>query len=1202
MNSFSIFDSPLSPRMIIEASAGTGKTYTITGLYIRLLLEKRVPLGNLLVITFTRMATKELKERILKRLRESLRALESGRTHGDPFLEALVLFCGGDEEAPDILRESVRNFDEARIYTIHGYCRQVLREESLMTGVPFDMEVIQEDPLLLESAEDFWRSFVHRYSGSEAGNCLITKAMEFGADPAELLNTLMPVIRQPAAVQETSEECEPLKCMQQLLDLKRELAAMWCEEREQILYQLSECGVNGISGRHLAGRVAKMDSFLSEDIRSGKDSFKQLKYFLPSYFRNNLKNGCSRLPEHMFFKCCEEYSRHLERIPAVKAWFLEKAAEDILELRREKGLDSSTLSYDDLLAGLDKALASPGIGPVLAERLRRSYPYALVDEFQDTDPVQYRILDRIYSEPRPQGSSLMLIGDPKQAIYAFRGADLYAYLRARTSVDGDGRYTLLKNYRSTPGLIKAVNALFRPDHQTPFLEDKITYHKIGAGNSCSDSAFLKNEKPVIPFRIFHQDGDGTKAGLRSAIFSKAARQIMKMVKEGGEGKITLPDENSRGRERKLAAGDIAVIIHSHKDAEIIKTLLKKYGVAAVTYSREKVFESREAERMEQIFTAILDPADTGNLYTALASGFFGNRLSSMLDVQNSESSLLSFTEKLLELNDRWFQAGCYPMMRKLFFEMNALEQLSRQQDGDRLITNLFQLTELAAYAEQEYRLDPPALLRWFRRKMAGASADEEETLRLESDENLVKIVTVHNSKGLEFPVVFCPALWSVRNQSKRGKPVETYHAEEDPFDLIVSLEQERTARRRKAEHQARFEEVSEEVRKTYVAVTRAKYECRIFWGTTSAGNLSGLGALLFGKEEVKKFIRDKIKAGGKNGPRATDFKMRLKKLADENPGLISYEELEEEESEGESLFSDEGAGKLSCQTYEGKKNPGINRRLHSFSSLMDHKTVASEPDYEQYLEDFADYASGRRNDGPADIFHFPRGKTAGTFIHRLFEHPAMDFRDSQPHGGIIEELIGDYGFDRKWIPVLKKMIADVVRADYGHLELRNAGPGSLLKEMEFCFPVAEPELENVRSVIGGEGTDGLPKKKLQGYMTGFVDLIVRQKGIYYILDYKSNYLGDALQDYRDEVLRAEMAAAGYDIQYHLYTTAFKKFMENRRPSFDYESEFGGVFYLFVRGMKAGTASGIYFDKPCKGTITELEKILSRKMSGRNESA
>lgn len=1237
---FHLFDSELAPRMVIEASAGTGKTWNITGFYLRLILEKRVLPDRILVMTFTRMATRELKERILGRLRESLRAVECGQDGGDPFLADLLKFCKDRPWAAAHLREAIRNFDEAAVSTIHGFCRQILQEESLIAGLPPDPELVQMDELLLEAASDFWRLWVERAGETEAGRLWLSMILDQAKTPEDLLDLLKPVLERPDAHLEGVEPCDPHALFQKILELRFRMVELWEKELAQIQDELLESDVRGMTSRFVGSRIRAMSRFLSGSPHD-ELGFDRMKFFLPSWFPENLRKGGSRLPRHPFFDLCEEYEKARAEVPRAITRFYSDAACEIRKLRQQKSALSPTLTYDDLLERLDTALADPRTGEELACRIRKRFPYALVDEFQDTDPVQYRILDRIYPAG-DAGTLLMMIGDPKQSIYAFRGADLYSYILARQSVPGQHCYSLEHNYRSRPSLVEAVNELFGRHESSPFLEEQIRYRPVRSGVPEVEKGFLVDGVPPVPMRIFSalslsEAAPWSKRELRPRLFRETARQIVELILKGRQGRALLADENVDGGMRPLHGGDIAVLLNSHRDIESIRKELRRYGISSVVYSRERIFRTREAVRLTHLLEAILEPASSRKLQTALATGFFGLRLSTLVDHREKEEEHLGLMLKMQKLQEIWYRSGSFPMLRKILFEEKALVRLARLDESERILVNLQQLMELMAAAEQEKGLDPPSLLRWLKRKMADSSDDDEETLRLESDENLVRILTVHSSKGLEFPVVFCPALWEGIDPKRRRRIAEIWHEKKEPFNAVINLEQQESETRKSARERALLETVAEEVRKCYVALTRAKYECRIFWGVSEVSHWSGMGPLLLEPDMVKRSIYEnfQIKEGGEIAAGALTGSLGM--LAAERPDLFSFTYLDGKDEPVAPLPPEAEDRKLVLREYRGPDVLSPRHTLYSFSSIILQKesysgspepTLIAEadlvPDRGRFTDDepFQDDDSDSdpefypgseafllyrdqkseshaedQEGGPADLFHFPRGKSAGTFIHRIFELESLDFRAPLQSREAIRDLMERWGIEERWLSALVKMVEDVAGAEYGKLKLSETPPEEMIREMEFTFKVSEPRLELLRAFLDGglSSVNGAarPGRVRADYLTGFIDLIVRHRGLWYIIDYKSNHLGDTREEYNRQALQKEIVRADYDLQYHLYVVALKKYLEAVSPGFDYSTSFGGVYYLFLRGMQKGSADGIWYDRPDPERVMELERILDR---------
>ena len=1184
----SVFDLEWNPRIFIEASAGTGKTYTIVSILIRLLVEKKLDLDQILVMTFTKKATSELRERIFERLNECLHLLENGYSGEDAFLNEYQTQIADPEEAKARFRHAIQNFDDAQVTTIHGFCQKILKEEALLAGTPFDPEVVQQDEMLQQASEDFWRAFLDRHKDSEAGRYYIGKLLGIAKTPAELRDKLGGLFSKPYGHIEGEGINDPISCLENILDVRKKMVEIWSDEKEAITQELLNCDLSGYTEKNVTSRVQKMDQFVRDELFN-QDDFDQLRFFTSDYVydEENLKKNTTKLPSHPFFEVCNEYFFLAPDIKKVETELLLEVYEEITDRRRKLSMNSDTVTYDDLLINVRDALLDPESGTELAETLREKYPFALVDEFQDTDPVQYSIFNSIYPE-KASNIGLFMIGDPKQAIYGFRGADVYTYFKALK--ESSGRfYTLKNNYRSSPALIEAVNELFEWSDK-PFIEDAIGFFRSDPGNPDKAGDLLIDGKPPAPMKITAREGIQTRKDLsKEFALDQTVTQIAGLLEKAERGEVTLKGQ-------KLNASDIAVLVSQHNDAELVKQKLKSVGVDAVTYSREKVFESFEALRLQLVMKAVLEPLNRKAVNSALLSGFFGYSLGQVYEWGGDEKKWQALAEELQNLNELWLQDGFYPMFRSLLYNDNRLLNFARLKNSERILTNLFQLADICEKAEQEGKLDPFALYSWFTKEMGNPDKDEEKTLLLESDQNLVKISTIHNSKGLEFPVVFCPVLWEGMNKKKRL--LEEYHHPESQ-NLIINIEQQESERRTIAKQHNLMESVAEEVRKAYVAITRASSYCSVIWDTHDASHLSGLGALLIGKQKFKEAI-DKNYKKVKENSLLTDqhFLDIFRELKKNYPDLFDLTIDDRFDRRFEKVdWNDSAAGKLNFKPYNGRMNLPVQQRMESFSSLTGHKAEPGEPDYDQIMEAYAELLQQEdQSRQKLDIFHFPRGATAGTAIHKIFEHDSFDFTNASTgdFSGLIEEILDQYRFDRKWMPVLQKMIRDVAGANYQGFELARIQREDQLREMEFHFPTAEVQLTGLLEIIRRSGAAAQRDNNLRGFMAGFIDLIIRDNNKFYIIDYKSNHLGNSLGDYSPEKLESEIKAAHYDLQYHLYIVALVKFLRKRIQRFSYEDHFGGVAYLFVRGMREGSDNGIWFHKPEKEIIQNLEHHLTGK--------
>ena len=1187
----SIFDLQWSPRLFIEANAGTGKTFTIVGLFVRLLIEKRATIDQVLVMTFTKKATAELRDRIFKRLRETVHYLQTGESEEKEFMEGLELFIQNDdrEEIIHHLGYAIQNFDESQVYTIHSFCQKILREEALLAGTPFNVEVAQKDELMIHATEDEWRLFIADHQGSEAGKYYARKLFQLAETPADLIKVMDPIFSRSYAELEGEGMEDPIGYLDQVIALRKELVECWRRDEKEIRGILARCEMSRFQ-QFVDGRLDKLLNFIHDEAYE-IDTPASLPYFSANYIHDadNFPKAKKHLTpeEHTFFELCQQYHDLIAEMDHLNTRLIIDFYERIRVKREELARQGHISTYDDLLKDVDHALKDPESGKKLAKRILEKYPYALVDEFQDTDPIQYGILDSIYPT-EGSDSSFMMIGDQKQAIYAFRGADIYTYLRAKNKSSGEA-YTLQQNYRSSPKLIEAINSLFKSENK-PFIEEKITYINSEAGKpERADHLILEGDHPSPFSMMLNEELLDSKEVAKNWAFRQTVKKIVHLLKLSQQGSAFID-------KKPVKAADIAVLVSSHKDAAQIKKELKRLGVGAVTYSNEKVFETFEGNRLELLMDAVLEPNQSHKVSSVLLAGFFSLSLREIHEFQSDEKKRLALLELLQELNEIWHHSGFYSMFRRVMVGQKSLLTLAGLDFSDRVLTNIMQLADIVSKEEKEEGLSPIAVLNWFRKQMADPDSDDEKTLLLESDQNLVKISTIHNSKGLQFPIVFCPTLWSGYSGGGKKDLFAVYN-DQNSGKTVVNVDQSESESKLEARERSKLESVAEEVRKLYVALTRAQYYCSICWVTHTDSHFSGLGALLLGRDEVMKQIgelRKESKKRDKVDPQL--YPKSLRKLSADQPELIAIAEEDDENPAPLERLVEEG-NELTLKVYKGRQELPVQRKMESFSSLTHQKSEVGVPDYDQMI---LSYSESLDEQNPADmtldIFSFPKGATAGTAIHKLFEIEKFDFTQAadQELTEEIGEVLEFYRIDPKWADVMNKMMIDVSFSIIPGLDLSSVDRQNQLREMEFHFPSSKSDSEDLfRTVRTGKNGENHDEVTLRSYMTGFIDLIVHQEGKFYILDYKSNYLGDSPSDYGKEQLNQAMLDAGYDLQAYIYTAALVKYLRQRLPDFDYDMHIGGVAYLFVRGMRKGSDNGIWFHKPERGRVVILENKLGR---------
>ncbi|MFY9396934.1 MAG: UvrD-helicase domain-containing protein, partial [Desulfomonilia bacterium] len=812
MRPLDLIHVPLHGVQLIEASAGTGKTYTIASLYVRLLLEIPLQVREILVVTFTEAATDELKTRIRKKLHEALKCFSSGSCD-DQFLKDLAGRCPDRAEAIRRLQAALRRFDEASIHTIHGFCQRVLGELPFEAGCLFEHELVPDQSgIVLEAAGDF----IRLHFGESMLPELAFHAARRGYT-LEFFLRLYQRFRPGIRVIPQAELPEPDGIIDAFRRSFARLAERWKEARDEvagILQDFEGFKQNIYSPSILRRMIDAMDTYVSSP-ESAVELFSDYERFTPWKLRAGTKADFDP-PEHDFF---ELWDTHLELhgrlqeylescLVRLKVEFL-RHMEEALPARKEA---SGVVSFDDLLLKVRDGLRSER-GADLGQSLRQRYRAALIDEFQDTDPVQYEIFSSVFSR-----GPLFLIGDPKQAIYSFRGADIFTYLRAAAGVSTEARHTLGKNFRSEPGLVRAVNHLF--DTHEPFVFEEIAFSPVEPAQDAGRP--LLHEPGRAPFAVWcvsdEPSGGLAKADAEARIYRAVACEISRLIEAGCRGEILLGD-------RPVAAGDMAVIVRTNRHGGLMRDVLASCGIPCVVSSQEDLFDTDEAREMEFLLRAIAQPHSEPLVRTALAGPILGLDAHGLDLLDRDEGLLEWWIERFRRYHDLWQTGGFTRMFRRLLDEEHVRERVLGLAGGERMLTNLLHLSEVLGSIDMEERPGMRGLVKWLnRRRDRSVPRGREHQLRLESDDEAVKVLTVHKSKGLEFPIVFCPFLWGSSDHEDETDIV--FH---DPGrDLEAFLDLGSPGLKEHLDLASRELE-AEEMRLLYVALTRARNRCYLVW-------------------------------------------------------------------------------------------------------------------------------------------------------------------------------------------------------------------------------------------------------------------------------------------------------------------------------------------------------------------------------------
>ncbi len=1197
LRNFDLLSSPLEGTNLIEASAGTGKTYTITCLFLRLILEKRFTVNDILVVTYTVAATEELRDRIRKKIREALEAYSRGDSE-DSFLIGLVQKTKDAEDAISLLCSALRDFDEASIFTIHGFCQRTLHESAFESGSLFDTELEPEleTGLMEEIAQDFWRrhfynapvEFVSYALSRKFGPEYFLELLKKGRSHLDL--KIIPEVKPAAGIN-----------MKPFYQAYENLKKAWPASREKVEEKLSDPGLYSEYAKGLPEYIGIMNSYAAGAIPTFPLP-KKFEKFTTAELGRKTKKGNST-PQHPFFALCDEVQKAAGALQEeLDGQLLFLKAEIFRCLQKElpaRKQRRNIQSFDDLLTRLGHSLEKAG-GDELSETIRKRYKAALIDEFQDTDPVQYAIFQNVFGKG---GAILFLIGDPKQAIYSFRGADLFAYMKAAGHVDS--RYTLTRNWRSEPGLITAVNTVFS-NRANPFLYRDIPFERAVPKEGKDPESLKVNGQAEPPFHLWFVDsnevGEGgiINKGVAYELIPKAvAGEISRLILLGRRGKALFGS-------RPLREADIAVLTRTNKEAQFMQEALSELKIASVLYSTGNLFDTHEAMEMSRVLEGIANPHEEGIIRAALATDMMGVSGETIEDLRRDEAGWEAWLTRFREYYEMWGKYGFIRMFRYYLLREKVRSRVLSLPNGERRLTNVLHLSEVLHQAAIEEKLGMVGLLKWLaRQRDPGSPRLDEHQLRLESDANAVKIVTIHKSKGLEYPIVFCPFNWA---KSKIDpKEVFTFHDEEDDWRLNLVLDPEGSPNRASAEK----EELAENMRLLYVSLTRAKNRCYLVWGRFKDAETSSIAYILHPPGDG---VENIVEETGKHFKELEDEAIRkeLESLARKSKGNIclsdmpktSGKEVSPAEQEREELTGRDFSGKI-IRDWQiasfSSLTSGLREHADSFShasmDLPDHdQTILPE---EPVLEEV-----------PLSIFAFPRGAKAGSLLHEVFEGLDFTEKDQSVIKQLVEGKLREYGFEKEWQDTVAQMIGRVLAAPLqpgaNGLTLSIVGKKDKLIELEFYFPLQPITPKKLRKIFADYGGAGIPAEfpgwieeldfsPARGFMKGFIDLVFQFQGRFYIVDWKSNYLGNRVEDYSRERMAREMEESFYLLQSNLYVLALHQYLKKRLPDYRYGDHFGGVFYIFLRGIdpQAGNEFGICRDLPRE----ELVEALSQNLIG-----
>lgn len=1128
MKTFNAIEVELANRNVIEAGAGTGKTYSIAILVLRLILEKNIPVQQILMVTFTKAAVAELETRIRDFIALAYQYAQTinieDATIKDIVTASVVTL--GSEKTQERLRDALALMDETSILTIHGFCQKTLQEFAFETQQVFGAETLSEeqfDELTTDSIHQHWRKYITPLKSELLEHILpyldmnlLVKMVSASLSGKKFNLTLPP---RPSLLDSAHQE----ELLEMLTLAEKEKADCWkslCDEYSNNEVNYRSAILQDRDAKLSFEYITDPNEVIELIITRSKNKSK----YLPKVFPNIVKN-LTQWDEKV--KMLESAQKKVVFI--IFAYLTEHIKRDVDEKKNNKGL----LSFDDMIDNLHEAvcLYAPD---ALIKGIQEKFKAVFIDEFQDTDRKQYEIFHRLFGPP--SDTIVFMIGDPKQSIYAWRKADLFTYFKAVK--EADNQFNMSVNYRSATTLINAFNHFFKPtaDFDTFYFKgaaDEIAYLPVQAPNPNDKGILALNGNEVTPISFHREVGDIPErvAIWIAELLSNPNYQIIK-----------------NNQSRSITPADIAILVRNNYEAPPIKAALAKYKIPAINKESEKILERQESQVLLTWLIAI-ESVKLSDINRAMLSSISGYRLTELNELNQD-----ALVERFREWHSSWNSNGIYVTLQSVFacFELTRRLLAPDFENGERVLSNFIQLTEILHQTETRLQYRPADLISWLKKATEGNRMNGDEYLqRIESDENAIEIVTIHKSKGLEYNIVIAPYLELSANVNAKG--ISTFRDETGEFlygaavtftdDQIVLIEDQLEQENR---------------RLVYVALTRARYKCCIFTKKPSecSGTLGDFHAAI--------------------SVEATPLIDEVTQLPNIQPNFIyqtGTRQLAQYETANNFLLKDVNWQKISYSYL----NPEHGIR----STQTENQSSGSKSGYDQFI-----------------FYQLRKGAFTGNLIHYLLEH--IDFTRPASWGNTIQHALRRMspGLEETHEAGLHELINHLCKlslpAEDKTISLPQIHRNHQIAELEFNFPIGEFHTQALADLSTPDTPFQLQKGKWQGLMNGKIDFIGMLENKFYIIDWKSNHLGNQIADYSAAGLQEAMDNNNYHLQYYIYLAALYKFLTLRMPNFDYDQHIGGVYYLFVRGIRSDAATGVFFRRPAKQQLINFMDILEKR--------
>ncbi|VFP81196.1 RecBCD enzyme subunit RecB [Buchnera aphidicola (Cinara kochiana kochiana)] len=1160
---------------LIEASAGTGKTFTIIILYLRLILNigikktysRPLLISEILIVTFTEASKNELKNRLYKKICQ-LYDMCINKKNEIHELKKIINDVKDFKKTIQLLKTAKKNINLIMIYTLHGFFFHILNEQKFLCKqmIP-DKILLNIQKLQLESTKDFWRKYV-----CDVNKNVTKLILKKWPNPYKLFNHINTWINQLNISFKHKFNKKTNLCIifNNIIEIINVTKKIWNEKKKKIKNLIFKMNLNKkiYNKKNLAKWFLQINQW-SQKIKNNYSVPGILKYFKFSNIKNIklFKND----KKYIFFKNIEKIFKNYNLF---FEYFVYTAVKKITKIVQNKKKETNRLEFNDLNKILWKEIKSKN--SIIKKNIINKYTISIIDECQDIDDIQFNIFYTLYNNI--PNKSLILFGDPKQSIYSFRGSNIFSYLKFKKKIKK--HFILKKNFRSSKYIVAGINTLFSRI-KNPFVFNKIDFQPSTIHQKNKKTCFIIDniKQPAFNF-VFQHKKVMTTDEYYCWIAKKCAYSIYTWLSKKSNKSCFIKLNNNKIRH--ITHNDITILVKNKYEAQIIKKELKKNGLQSIyTSHKNNIFHTVEAKEIMWILDSIIDLSNTLKFQKLLVTRIFKKNIFDIQLINNQEKIYTSLFLKLKNYYVIWNTTNITNMIYKIITDFSIQVNNTYSQKNK---INIKKITKICEILEKKNQIITNKFLLtvWFKKKILQNNIEHNKIIDIsEKEEKTINIVTIYKAKGLEYPITWIPFF------SNFKIPKNNIFFCKKKLKKIIDLKNNK-----KNLFIHKQELLSEDLRLLYVALTRSIIHCNIGIAAIQKKKTININNNI-DTDCHKSSLGFLIQKGKKYS--LCDLKKELYSL--QNNKIFNIKHIKNKNKKYFKIQSIKTKKILQPKLLKKIINPWTKI---SFSKIISYNIIYKKNYIQEKIKENKLLLQNKKNkSSKLNIHNFPSGKEYGIYLHDILKK--IEFNKINNIKKIINKL-NFLSLSKVWINKLFIWICNILTKsiDNKNLSLNKIKKNEHLKEVKFTIPIKKYiDINQLNIII--KNFDSLSQKckninleNISGVLTGIIDLIFIWENKYYIIDYKSNWLGSNYDDYNINNLQIEIIKHRYDIQYQIYSLAIHRYLSKKIKNYNYNLHFGGVFYLFIRALNKKNNNGIFFIKPSYLLIYHLDNLLNGK--------